>query len=222
MSPSRRIEGSTVRSFAALALCIGCTSILGIDGDYVSVDGSAGTGAGGRMGSGGRGQTDSGGGDATDSGPTNSAGSGGVSSAGGSGGQPSSGGSGQTGGASSGGQPATCDSPCPAGQKCCEGTCVAPSPLFGCMITGCDFCSTLPPNATGICNGDQCGFQCIQGFVESNGQCVPAGGGGTGGSPPPMCNPTMCPPCVTAIYAPCCQDNGVCGCAFPFAPCFPR
>lgn len=66
------------------------------------------------------------------------------------------------------------------------------------------------------------------GGVTTGGSSAAAGAGGTiatggaagTGGRVTSCNAAACPPCTAQIYVPCCQGNGECGCALPFAPCF--
>lgn len=72
---------------------------------------------------------------------------------------------------------------CPPNQKRCGGICVTPAPLVGCSLTGCASCPEAPAGAIAICNGDQCGIDCPEGFVMANGTCVEDPGGmGQGGA----------------------------------------
>lgn len=227
---SARRNDRVLQSVSALVLCAGCANILGIDGDYVAEDslvlseagaatdgGSVSSGAGGSSsGAGGSGAAGAGAsaGGAAGGSPGGASGSGGLGAGGG---MPPDAAGGQ-----GGADPMPCPDGCPDGEKCCDGVCVPPSPNFGCTLDSCDRCGSIPNNAVGKCNGDACGFECIPGYMQDGNQCVPDSSAGGAGGGIPTCDPATCPPCVTAVYAPCCQDNGACGCAFPFAPCFPR
>jgi hypothetical protein len=212
-----------------------CTSMLGIDGDYVQgVKGGSG-GAGGKV--------PESGGSAGDGG----AGETGGSSSGGRGtGGLLSGGAGGAGGAADAGRGCgAAAGDCPSGQKCCasaDGTltsCFVPEPAVGCSLTSspttlsCDRCPAPPNNAIAVCDANHaCATQCIPGYkADGSGACVPSGSGGaggqggsgTGGNPP--CDYRKCPglvapgqPGCTFLSAfPCCKNDGKCGCTYAAA-----
>jgi hypothetical protein len=199
--------------FVAGAWLLGCTSMLGIDGDYVrEPSASAGntTGAGGRS----SGGSDSGG--RTADGGAPASGGGGVSGGGmttGSGGVPA---GGTEGGLDGSGEQ------CVAGQKLCtvtgEERCVAPDPSVGCGPSGCDQC--LPPTGGyGMCEGTSCSFGCFDGFVRSGDACEPvtvpdAGHSGTGGRPSSCRKDADCPACGSVLGCCALIPTGKCGCNF--------
>jgi hypothetical protein len=206
---------------------IGCTSMLGIDGEYVEgVNGAHAGGAGGRVSaSGGKGGD---GGGVVETGGTSSGGdgSGGVANGG-------------TGGTASGGAAAGCGTSgaCGSGEKCCApptgGTpvCVPPAPIFGCGPDSCDPCLVPTTNGVAVCNGDSCGIQCNEGYAASaaGDQCDPvaaggAGGGGatgTGGTPTPKCTvPTCTNQCFPLGLFKCCRNNNTCGCTWAPPLCY--
>ena len=209
-----------------MVLVAGCTSVLGIDGDYVvglreDAGVGAGSGAGG-LGSGGSGDT---GGTSSASGGTGASSSGGTSS-GATGGTSAS--SGGTGGATDG---CTADSQCTTGTKCCSGACVEPQPLFGCSATGCTRCPAPPDQGVAVCNGEACGIQCNSGYVLNGNLCEPSGSGGAGGTGTggqsgtggSACVATKCPTskCSVAGPFPCCKHDSTCGCTWaPGAICY--
>ncbi len=203
-----------------LACAGGCTSILGIDENYVVGEGNAtgGTAVGG-AGSGGRSSGGAGG-------------TGGRVSTGGTGG------SGPTGGAA--GACAT-TSECGSGKKCCGGGCVAPSPAIGCSLNDCTACPVPIANADPLCAGTQCSAQCASGYVPYEGACVLAssidgsaaggspgtggtagtGGAGAGGATgtggtSAQCKPASCPSCNLNPKGPvpCCMQDNSCSCSW--------
>jgi hypothetical protein len=212
-----------------------CTSMLGIDGDYVQSIKTGSGGAGGRVsasgGSGGDGGSAETGGSISDGG--GGSGTGGLSSGG-------AGGAGGAMEASTGCGAAAGD--CPSGQKCCtspDGTltsCLLPEPSVGCSLTNfdCTRCPAPPSNAVAVCNAsNKCDVQCIPDYqLNSNGDCVPIGSGGaggqggsgTGGIPPcirtnPALHcPGLVPPpqkgCTFLSAFPCCKNDGTCGCTY--------
>lgn len=196
----------------AVSVVSGCTSMLGIDGDYVA-QGIVSSG-GHESGGGGSPGTTGGlsGNVGEDAGLVDTA-NGGVSG----GGSPD-GAFGTTGGDAN---VVDAQTPCPTGRKRCtiNGTeaCVAPDPSIGCGLTGCDRC-TWPPHGYGICNGDQCDFACISGYVRHGDRCDPisndggssGGGGGTGGIS--LCSRSSdCPAC--GPFLGCCVPLlSTCGC----------
>lgn len=227
---SRRAILSCSRVLAVIVTaCAGCTSLLGIDEDYaLKEDRGPIVGGGG---------TSSGGADAAPaSGGSSGGSSGGATGGNGTGGNgtggtlPGTGGVESSGGQGTGGDvpdAGGCASSCSSSQKCCGGMCVPVSPLWGCSPTLCGPCSSLPENAVGICDGEACSFECVSHYEKSEDgtRCEPiAGTGGqTGaGGSSPVCEPQKCTGCGSFLYTPCCQRNGVCGCAWPGAPCFPR
>lgn len=212
---------------------VSCTSLLGIDGQYVvGLTDEGGTpSAGGGTGSV---SPESGGGGGVVSG------TGGATSTGGAGGATSMGGAGGT--ASGGATTSLVDASgctvggdtCPVGQKCCPALngvdtfCTPPEPSVGCTLNACDRCPQPPPNGVAICNdSEQCDIRCNLNFTSSGGQCVPSGGsggatGGSGGSSgTATCDPKKCPAagqpgskCTIASPFPCCKSDGSCGCTW--------
>jgi hypothetical protein len=214
---------------AVLSL-IGCTSILGIDGDYSMAQKERDSGLSGSTGAGGDGAT------------TAVSGGGGLVTATG-GASPGGAGSGAT---SGGGSGATLGCPlngstCPMGEKCCAALngvdtfCTKPDPSVGCSLDACGRCPQPPPNATAVCNANhQCDIQCNAGSTRSGTQCIShdagAGAGGQGGAQggsgggPAVCDPLKCPSSLGAPGTPkgctiaspfgCCKNNGTCGCTW--------
>lgn len=202
-------------SLVGVVLCLGCTSMLGIDGEYVDEESSVS--AAGHHASGGQGGRAGGA-------------SGGTSAEAGSGGQESGGNGGSLGGAGpSVGCGATAGD-CLSGQKCCTGVngvdtfCTFPEPSVGCSLDTCDRCPAPPDNATAVCNGDQCDIECAGNFIRVGDACEPAGtggasGGGSGaGGARPTCDPKRCPsmPVGCSIASPfaCCRNDQTCGCSW--------
>jgi hypothetical protein len=214
-------------------ISVNCTSLLGIDGDYVA--GASGT-SGGRGGTGGLpaasgGNETAGGGLVGDGG---SATGGGTANGAATNGGSSGGGAGRTGAANGCADANGCSS----GEKCCQvpteggvlGVCVAPTPAFGCTLDDCAPCS-LPTNGVPVCANDQCDVECNFGYEKQAGECVltgtgGAGGGGGGGGAGgrPACKPLCCSPCLIPYPNPtCCQTDGTCGCSFLYVlKCYPR
>jgi hypothetical protein len=211
-------------ALALLSVALGsgaCTSMLGIDGEYVS-EGTPSPDAGG------------GGGRSTDTG-----GEGGGSESGGTTGI----GIGGTGASASGGvATASCSPSCSGGNKCCPGApgiaphCAAREPSVGCSLDACDPCPDVPPDSTPVCTAGLCDFKCNDKFERVGAVCqlIAAGstggsgntggaggqgGAGTGGTPP--CVATKCPSlggpvpgCSIASPFGCCQKDGKCGCSY--------
>jgi hypothetical protein len=205
---------------------IGCTSMLGIDGEYVEGVKSAGSGgAGGRVSAHGGSVGDGGAGET------------GGSSSGGSG----SGGLAKGGAGGAGGANAACGASgaCGSGEKCCTaatdaGTakfCIAPEPAVGCSLTNnnCERCPPPPDNAIAVCDVNHlCNIQCIKGYTRNVSQCDPSGTGGAGGQGglgaggAPVCSPRTCPGlvppgqkgCTVFSAFPCCKNDGNCGCTY--------
>lgn len=196
---------------------MGCTTVLGIDGDYVIAEGgSGGGGTGGRPSSSGSGgMTPPTQADASPDG-TATVGRGG---SGGTGGVPPVGG---TGGLSEeAGLNPGCG-PCQPNEKCCGGVCTPPAPIVGCSLNGCDPCLPQSMGAVPVCVLGACTEECALGYVEMAGGCVPSGAGGSGGGGNPVCDPRQCS-CflVPTGVIPCCTDFDRCGCTFaPGAYCF--
>ena len=208
MFGSRWISDGTTCCLLTLVLGAGCTTVLGIDGNYVPSSGTA-TPPGGQ------------GGDIAVDAASN-------------GGDPSSAGGAES---SGGGTPASleggaCATVCTSTEKCCSRSCVAPSPLSGCSSTACSPCAKPPDHAESVCNGEACGFKCATGYATQGQTCSllsssgGAGGGGSGaGGKPATCDPGTCPVCPTLptlpfqIYEACCQSNGKCGCELPASAC---
>lgn len=209
----------------------GCTTMLGIDGDYVSASTTHGGGAGGRHG------------DGSDASPAGSGAEAGFVNLGGSGGAAGAdtGGTGGTGAGSGGAPPPSCSgdaAACLAGRKCCTGACLVPAPLIGCSLDGCAPCPEPPRDGVAVCNGTQCGVLCNPGFVEqAGGLCASAASGGapgtggapstggrtstaTGGQPAATCDPKRCAPCVPVGPFGCCKNNGTCGCTWAPGVCY--
>jgi hypothetical protein len=203
-----------------------CTSMLGIDGDYVQGIKTGSGGAGGNV-------SASGG----------SAGDGGAGETGGSGdGGSASGGTG-SGGLASGGANAGCGTSgaCGSGEKCCAppgnvidgaappSVCVKPAPLFGCGPTDCGPCP-VPMNGIAVCTRDQCDFVCNSTYDRVGNLCQPggaggvgggSGGSGAGGAPPPPCTKTdssKCAQCFPIGLFTCCRNNATCGCTWAPGP----
>jgi hypothetical protein len=209
-----RVPRLLLRCLSVTLLTMGCTTILGIDGDYVPEDSAelVTTGGAGGTGSGGTGSGGMGG---------STGGSAGVGAAG-----------------QSGGAAGADASTCPDGQKLCSGECYAPAPLVGCSLDGCEPCPVNAPNAIAICDGEGCSLECIPGYEPSpsEGMCVPAGtggsggGGGSGGSAGTggtggtggaggsggSCDPLGCPTAACGPAGPfrCCRIDGRCGCTW--------
>jgi hypothetical protein len=190
------------RSLVAAFWLLGCTSMLGIDGDYTLAQSNP---TGGAPGSGGRSPEGSSGG-SEDGGAHASGGTadGGEHASGGTadGGAEATGGGG--GGASgSGGVAGECET----GKKLCSvmgvEMCVTPDPSNGCGPTGCNVCP-FPPGGYATCEGTSCGF----------GYFPDAGNAGTGGRPGTCKDNADCPACGSV--AGCCAviPAGVCGCNF--------
>jgi len=194
------------RVFAIAWLClgacgVGCTTLAGIDKDYVSEDaidpggssiggfvgasGSDGVGGeGGEIGEGGSGGSDGFGGEYGSGGEGAASGSG-AAGAGGSAPLDAAGGSGGTSVADASGGSGS--SSCGTGKKRCQGECVSTDdPNFGCSREGCTACPNPVPNSTLFCGDGICAAACKVGYVPREGQCVEASsvdaGGGAGGS----------------------------------------
>lgn len=162
------------RAVAISALTLGCTSLLGIDEEYVleSVARDASyTPEASRTERGDAGWTGTGG-----------RGAGGAQATGGDGGA-----SGLETGGDGGVQvvtphksECTTSAECPDGQKCCENLqlCIDPIPIVGCQQSGCDPCPQPPLNGLAECTADgTCEVQCIFGYrLKDTGRaplCVP-------------------------------------------------
>jgi hypothetical protein len=206
-----------------------CTSVLGIDGDYVLGTRDSGLVSAGGSGTGGGAET---GGAETGGAETGGGGTG-------SGGGPATGGIENTGGRSTGGSP-SCDADgaaCPSGQKCCPApsdpsskSCADPLPIVGCSARGCAPCPAPPADGIAVCATGQCDFECVNGTTRTGSQCEAtgtggaggAGGSGTGGTPPtPPCKQGTCGGCGLIGPFPCCRSNMSCGCTYaPGAVCY--
>jgi hypothetical protein len=220
-------------SILALGIPLGCTSVLGLDGNYVLGTEEAGlVGAGGSTGGNGEaGGTESGGTAGSSSGGRNSGGTlagGGVAT----GGATTGGNAGSPGGA------ASCDSDgasCPSGQKCCQVPdagvkgCVDPLPIVGCEAADCTPCPAPPQDGIPICVSGQCDFECSNGTTRKGNACESSGagggggaGGGTGGAPPtPPCEMPSCRGCGLIGPFHCCRADKSCGCTYaPGAVCY--
>jgi hypothetical protein len=224
----------------------GCTSLVGIDGDYVAVRATGGSGAEPNAGTGG----EFSGAGGTDGAAGSTAAAGGVLGSGGSGGSVGTAGSSGTGG--------TGTIECGQGQKACDNECVTLSPAVGCASTSCAACPAPPEHAEVWCNPDQkCDVRCAPGYVPDAGRCVlegtvgsggsgGAGGtgatggtgasgnggrggtggtgntGGTGGTGPcTQSTVSTCPRCTQLDgRIPCCSFSGRCGCGYPVVGAF--
>jgi hypothetical protein len=190
-------------------LSVGCTTLAGLDQDYVREEsieeagGSAGTGVGSAGGLGGEGGTGSIGGLGGADGVGAASGAAGASGASGANGASTAGGAGSVGGAvgaggtdppdaaggsagSAGTDSADSGPTCAQGEKRCGDVCVKPSVSFGCSLADCTPCPDAAPNTEVFCGEQRCEAKCLSGFVPSGGQCVPQnsvdGGGGNAGS----------------------------------------
>jgi hypothetical protein len=210
---------STAQLLWALVACFGCSTMLGIDGDYVpaALEGSSGgtVGAGDFPSfSGGAGPAGSGGFFSVGEGGTTAildAGSGGSVSAGG-----------------SVAEAAACDPrACGSKQKCCPTlapTCLDHAPIIGCSAESCDPCPAPPSHAIAICNpAGECAIACNDGYTQQGAACVANGTGGqggaggkpgAGGAGGAMCVAADCPPCNIAGPVKCCRNDGNCGCSW--------
>lgn len=219
-------------SILALGIPLGCTSVLGIDGNYVIGNQEAGLVAAGGAATGGNG-TESGG--TETSGGSSSGGRAGMT---GSGGIADTGGTKATGGAGASGGTASCDADgasCPSGQKCCPAPqasgptasfCAEPAPIVGCDALDCMPCLAPPDNGIAVCTAGQCDFQCNATFTRKGNACQADGAGGAGGAGgasgtggAPTCVRSQCPGCGLAGPFGCCKSNGTCGCIPYFGPC---
>ncbi len=201
-----------------VALCsalVGCTQVLGIDGEYtldVTASGGAHHGSGGALNKGGGGALGGGGGVPID-------GAGGLASE-------------TCGGTACSGATKCCTFPQPDGGVI--DSCVQMAPIVGCAQPGCDVHCGAPVNGTATCTADGlCGHQCNEGyrFAGNDGGCDPistgAGGrGGLGGAPgaggaASTCVATGCPGCIPVGPFGCCKSDGTCGCTWaPGAICY--
>ncbi len=154
--------GQRSAAWVTLALAVGCTTVAGLDKEYVAESeqgaqgGSAGVaGDGGRSGSAGQGGSGAGGTSVQSCEVT---------------------GCGE--GKKCCGVPENSD----AGIDPNARDCVAPSPTFGCGLADCKACPFPPANGNSICLDGACAIKCYGGFEEQSGACVPDGSGGNGGS----------------------------------------
>jgi hypothetical protein len=214
---------------------IACTTILNIDGHYVSASNTTKSVDSGALPESGAGA--SAGATAQGNGGSALLGVGGTGTGGAvvhTGGAPPSGGVAGAAGSivGAGGDvvvPDCSDLGCDTGLKCCGSpsadtkACYPPSPLVGCGDTGCDYCSDpIPDNATATCIDKNCAFACNVGFVQKNGACIAeatggAGGrnaGGTPGTGGAPCVDRTCPTCGPAGPFGCCLPSGNCGCTY--------
>lgn len=133
---------------------------------------------------------------------------------------------------SSGGAMMECMPP----QKRCGGICVNPSPLIGCAVSGCTPCPDPPANSEARCDGEECSYECVEGYSDLGGSCVEmsgaggsnfdptagaggraegAGGRATGGPRQGgNCDIASCPACNIAGPLKCCTVLGTCGCSW--------
>jgi len=93
-----------------------------------------------------------------------------------------------------------------ASQKMCGGSCMGIGPANGCSKTTCNACAApVPTNGVAACNGGQCDFECLSGFVRTENSCA---------SPPTgvLCNGQLCTnSCSTGSQ--CCNTvMNQCGC----------
>jgi hypothetical protein len=214
--------------WVSVALLFGCTTLAGIDDDYVQATPLPVAGRGGSGGA-------LGGGSAGDGGALGSLGSAGTLGSGG-----SSGSAGTTAGGSAG-TGGTGGMTCSLGQKFCNGECTLPRPLVGCALDSCMPCDVLPPdNGHATCDDEICSFECDANFVLSQGKCVPMGTGGTGGTAGTSgtggtagtagtggsgggpCVMQQCRGCIPHGPFGCCLNSTTCGCTWaPGAVCYP-
>jgi hypothetical protein len=219
-------------SVLLLAIPLGCTSVLGIDGDYVGTQEAGLIQVGGSATGG---QPDETGGVSTGGVPQSGGGSSGGRN---SGGAPTDGAA-SGGAAGSAGGAASCDvngASCPSGQKCCpvpESTamgCIDPLPLVGCERSGCTPCPPPPSNGIAICAAGQCDFECSNGTTRNGNACESSGAGGTagaggaagtGGVTVPPCEQPSCRGCGLIGPFRCCRADKSCGCTYaPGAVCY--
>jgi len=228
---SRSVSGLLV-----LAIPLGCTSVLGIDGDYVLDTREAGLVAAGGSTTGGN-MNETGGAESGGTSGSGGSATGGRSGMIGNGGIVATGGMKATGGIGASGGSSSCDADgasCPSGQKCCPAPqqpgatafCADPAPLVGCDARDCAPCDAPPDNGVAVCSAGQCDFQCNANFTRKGSVCEAdgaGGGGGAGGSPgtggAPTCVRTNCPGCGFAGPFGCCKSNGTCGCIPYVGPC---
>lgn len=224
-----------VSSILVLVIPLGCTAVLGIDGNYVSDTEDAGRAGNPPS----RGGAETGGAETGGSAETGGNSSGGRETGGtASGGVVvDTGGNVATGGASGGtGGEASCSTDgasCPSGQKCCQAQsgpatkfCVDPAPIVGCDASDCAPCAAPPANAIAVCTAGQCDFQCNDHFARNGSACEATGAGGAGGAGgtsgtggAPTCVRSQCPGCGFAGPFGCCKSNGTCGCIPYVGPC---
>jgi hypothetical protein len=205
----------------ALAACAGCSSMLGIDGDYAELrDGSGGVVGVGDF------PSQSGGGTAA------------VFGSGGRSVPPETGGTIMVFDAGSGGAPAaggnapieaTVCAPgdCGSQQKCCPmlaPLCLDHAPIIGCSAASCDPCPAPPDKGIAVCEAGACAILCNDGYMKQGSTCVPNGTGGKGGTGGTMgagggtggasCVAQNCPACNIAGPVKCCRNDGNCGCSW--------
>jgi hypothetical protein len=203
VTPSGRLGLKTTSaragSWAAFAsIALGCTTIAGLDKDYVPTQGGS------------------------DAGNFGGAGSAGEAGAGGTLGDGATGSSGCADNSQCPGQKC-----CAIAVNPPASICVDRSPFSGCSLSDdCTPCPAPPENAVAVCAGEQCSVQCKPGFSQLDGQCVADGSGGSSGTAGtgglPACDPATCPTCNSDLaFLPCCRgSHGTCGCSpFPAAFC---
>jgi hypothetical protein len=219
--------------FLAGVVALGCTTLAGLDDEYVAEGAAPQAGTSGTGGSG----------PDEDSAVVDPGGNGGALGAFGTGGEGGAGGTLGAGGTGGEETDASGDAGCAEGQKFCSalppatgGECTLPRPLVGCSLSDCSPCNAPPHNANVICKNDACDFECEQGYLRSGDQCIPMGSGGTagaagtagtagaagsGGSGGAKCDPAQCAACGPAGPFRCCLRS-TCGCTWaPGAYCFP-
>jgi hypothetical protein len=214
---------SIPKLFWALAACSGCSSMLGIDGEYVPVE--LQPGSGGFQGAGDF-PSQSGGGTAA------VFGSGGSSPV-----MPGSGGAflildaGSSGAVAAGGsapmEAAVCvPTECGSKQKCCSelsAACLDEAPIVGCSDPSCEPCPAPPSKGIAVCEAGACAILCNDGYTKQGSTCVANGTGGqggaggnagSGGAGGAACVADKCPACNIAGPVKCCRNDGSCGCSW--------
>jgi hypothetical protein len=139
-------------------------------------------------------------------------------------------------GGSSGAAPADAGPACHPGEKICQsdGMCWPIAPPKGCDLDDrCTPCAAPPANGFSVCANQACDFDCLSGFRkdaqgtgcergDATGGATGAGGtsgsggrgrGGRGnGGSGTQCDRNNCPDCSNILEAPCCHNDGTCGC----------